>query len=197
MNEIWKNIEGHSGKYQVSSLGRVKSIKRYKDSHKRRTGVKETILKPQNDGHGYQMVTLYDRKNVMAKIHRLVAQAFVANGGNKRYVNHKDSNKCNNRLDNLEWVTFKENIVHAWEQGAYKMVVERAKAGIKPKRGVNQYTLSGEFIKTWASNADINRVFNVGTGNIWACCNGRRKQAGGFCWRYENSKEKGGNLRTS
>ena len=104
MNEIWKYIDGYEGLYKVSNLGRVKSL------NYRRSG-KERMLKPGNTGDGYLFVILY--KNGKIKyftIHRLVANAFLENPDHKSDVNHKDENKTNNRVDNLEWVTRKENI---------------------------------------------------------------------------------------
>lgn len=105
MEEIWKDIKGYEGDYQISNLGRVKSRKEQFGNVP-----KEIILKPVLTVWGYTRVGL--RKNKKAKnyfIHRLVAEAFVPNPYNKIYVNHIDSNKLNNAATNLEWVTAKEN----------------------------------------------------------------------------------------
>ena len=103
MNEIWKDIVGYEGLYQISNLGNVKSL------NYRRTG-KERILNPGNNGCGYLFVILCNNgKRKHFKIHRLVANAFLENPDNKSDVNHKDEDKTNNNVDNLEWMTRQEN----------------------------------------------------------------------------------------
>lgn len=108
MNEIWKEIEGFNGDYLISNLGRVKSLKNNKES----------ILKPFKSGGGYYKVAL--SKNKMSKtlyIHRLVAKAFIQNPENKPEINHIDGCKTNNQVTNLEWITHKQNIQHAYNAG--------------------------------------------------------------------------------
>lgn len=100
MEEIWKDIAGWEGSYQISTYGRVKSLKYGK----------ERILKPSKNSSGYLTVGLSIESRTFSKaIHRLVAIAFVPNPDNKLQVNHKDENKLNNNVNNLEWVTAKEN----------------------------------------------------------------------------------------
>ena len=99
MTEIWKNIEGYEGKYQVSNLGRVKSI----------IG-QEKVLHPKKHRNGHLQIGLHkDKKRKTMYIHRLVAQAFIPNPDNLPCVNHKDENPNNNNVDNLEWCTQKYN----------------------------------------------------------------------------------------
>lgn len=118
MNEIWRDIEGYEGLYQVSNLGRVKRLER-KSPHDRRGGIsilQEKILSPTDNGNGYKIISFRvpgSRKNYY--VHRLVAQAFVANPRNVDYVNHIDRNRENNSADNLEWCTQAENIAHSAE----------------------------------------------------------------------------------
>ena len=114
MEEIWKAIEGYEGKYEVSNLGRVRSLDRtiIGGAYNSPMFRKGTILKPQPKGYsGYVGLRLCkDGKGENVYIHRLVAKAFIPNPDNLLDVNHKDENKKNNRADNLEWVTRKENI---------------------------------------------------------------------------------------
>lgn len=113
MKEIFKDIPNYEGKYQVSNLGNVKSLKRrvkyWRGGYK---VIKEKILKPQKDFHGYYHVNLSkDSKTKVKKIHQLVAIAFLGHkpNGHKLVINHKDLNKLNNNVDNLEVVTNREN----------------------------------------------------------------------------------------
>ena len=110
--EIWRPIEGYEGLYEVSSYGRVKSLEK---SYIRKNGIidhkSERILIPIKDKDGYLQVKLYkDKKQYTRKLHRLVAEAFLDNPYNKPEVNHKDEDKTNNRVDNLEWCDGKYNI---------------------------------------------------------------------------------------
>lgn len=107
-NEIWKDIKGFEGIYKISNYGRVKSLKRFK---KRK---EDKILSPQIGKRGYYTISLWNnQKGTTKTIHRLIAEHFIKNNKNKREVNHKDGNKLNNNISNLEWVTPKENSVHA------------------------------------------------------------------------------------
>lgn len=111
MTEIWKPVKGYLGFYEISNLGRIKSLK---DNLGRD---RELILKPQKRKDGYFII---DIKRSTKFLHRLVAEAFIPNPENKPQVNHKDSNRGNNRFDNLEWVTASENMRHAYEYGNRK-----------------------------------------------------------------------------
>ena len=112
--EVWKEIKGYEGKYQISSFGRVKSVKRFaniKCGSKR--PIRERILKQDSDLLGYKRVSLsLNCKQKWHSVHRLVAIHFIINPGNKPEVNHKDKNTSNNLIENLEWVTKRENMVH-------------------------------------------------------------------------------------
>jgi len=105
---IWKDISGYEGLYQVSNTGIVRNIR----------SDKKGILKGSDNGHGYLQFSLYKTGKIKTyKAHRLVANAFIPNTDNKQDVNHKDGNKYNNKVENLEWVTKSENLKHAWDMG--------------------------------------------------------------------------------
>lgn len=124
MKEIWRDIEGYEGYYQISNLGRVKSLERdvYKsngDFHRRK---KEKIKTPKITSDGYSAVTLsVDCNNRTFSVHSLVAHAFIPKPCSKESleINHKDTNRKNNRMDNLEWVTHKENVAYSVSLGNY------------------------------------------------------------------------------
>jgi hypothetical protein len=125
--EIWKDIEGYEGLYQVSSCGRIKSLARsYKFGPNNEKILKARKSRKGKNGWSYPSVALY--KDNIAKfytIHRLVAIHFIPNLENKPQVNHKDGNKLNNNINNLEWATQSENSQHAWDSGLNNEVREK------------------------------------------------------------------------
>ena len=171
--ETWKNIKGYEGLYQVSSMGRVKSLER-KDCLGRI--VKERFLKPCIDRYGYLFVNLCaGGKKRTFFVHRLVCQAFHENPDNKPQVNHLNEDKTDNRVCNLEWATAKENLNHGTHNE--RMV----KTLSKP---ICQYTLDEKIVKTWASLTEVQRQTGFSQGNISEVANGNRKTAHGFIWKY-------------
>ena len=123
MKEIWKDIKGYEGLYKVSSRGRVKRLRRAYRAKSRGEGYhtridNDLIMSTGDNGKGYKVICL--RKNGEKKqkyVHRLVAKAFIANPENKDQINHKDCDKSNNHVSNLEWSTINENMKHASENG--------------------------------------------------------------------------------
>ena len=116
--ETWKPIAGYEGLYEISNFGRVKSLS--KVIGRRVKG--ETLLKVRISPYGYKMVSLCKEGKVFnASIHRLIADAFIPNPENKTQVNHKDGNKLNNDIKNLEWCTPSENINHAYKTGLHDL----------------------------------------------------------------------------
>ncbi len=182
MVEVWKDIKGYEGLYQVSNLGRVKSLERFKDNNGGKVKVSERIMRISVDTVGYNIICLTkNSKRKTHKIHRLVAEAFIPNLENKREVNHKDGNKQNNNVKNLEWATRKENMRHAYKTGLnggeHFFNNSTAKA-------VKQYDANMECIATYKSTAEASRKTGICQGNICYCCNGKRPTAGGYVWKY-------------
>lgn len=169
MQEKWKKIKDYEGLYEISNLGRIKRI--YKNG-------KTRILKPSFNEWGYFQINLSkNNKTKNFKIHRLVACAFLDNKNNNLQVNHIDGNKQNNKINNLEFCSAKENIQHAIKIGL------RNKTNTKK---VNQYDLHNNLITTWSSlkKAQI----NCNISHIVDCCKGKRKTAGDYKWSYANDR---------
>ena len=171
IEELWKDIPGYEGLYQVSNYGRIKSFKLKK----------ERILKLRQSRCGYLLVVLYnfEHQSKCYSVHRLVAQCFVKNPNNKLTVNHKDENKLNNNANNLEWLT-------SLEQNLYGTRIQRLKQKLYKK--VNQYDLDGNYIKTWNSIKDVETKLGISSSHITGCCkhNYGRKTIGGYRWEYAN-----------
>lgn len=166
--EIWRDIEGYHN-YQVSNLGRVKSLNYNK------TG-KEKILKNSKNKDGYLFARLYKEGKVKTfKVHRLVAQVFIPNPDNLPQVNHKDENKTNNCVENLEWCTAQYNTNY----GTHNERMAKAKS-----LHILQFNKEGNFIRKWESIRDIERDLDFNNGNISKCCKGKYKTAYGFKWCY-------------
>ena len=166
--EIWKDILGYEGLYQVSNYGRVRSL------NYNHTG-KVKLLKSRVNKHGYNLVYLFKYKLKGLQIHRLVAQAFIPNPLNLPQVNHKDENKLNNYVDNLEWCDAKYNVNYG---------NRNKKVANKLSKTVLQFTLDGEFVKEWSSTMECSRNgFNQ--GSVAACCRGERKKHKNFKWCFK------------
>jgi len=185
--EIWKDIQGYEGLYQVSDLGRVKSLRR---SVVGDDGVKQPvfgcILKPWKN-HGYNFVTLCNYDHDKKSVHRLVGDAFISNDKNKPEINHKNGKKADNRVENLEWVNHSENQIHAYRV-LNKKRVHLGKFGKDHNRSkaVLQFTKSGEFIGEYGSQYEVQRKTKIGQSCISAACSGKTKSAGGFIWKIKN-----------
>ena len=163
--ENWKEIAGYEELYEVSDLGRVKSLGNNKSG-------KEKILKLQKDKYGYFQVGLYkDGKAKKSKVHRLVAEAFIPNPNNLETVNHKDEDKTNNAVCNLEWMSRGDNVAYSRPQLAKRRVQMLDKK-------------TGELLATFPSTREAERVTGINQGSISHCCNGKLKSAGGYKWRY-------------
>ena len=171
MIEIWRDIIGYEGMYQISNTGNVKSLVR-------KNNKVEKILKPAINTEGYKHVILFKNKvSHNTRIHRLVARHFIENPLNKKCVNHIDGVKTNNNVTNLEWVTNSENIRHAFKMGLLKKKIPHLK--------VLQFDKQDNFIKEWNSVTEIETTLSIVSTSIYSCCWGKRKSAGGFKWKYK------------
>lgn len=169
MEEVWRPVRN----FEVSDIGRVKSIDRYVRCGDGVRLVKGKLLTQSISSNGYYMVSDGKYKSVL--VHRLVAEAFLPNPDNLPCVNHKDENKLNNRVDNLEWCTYEYNNNY----GSHNESMVKSKS--KP---VYQYTLDGELVNEWPSLIECHRQTGYSYGNIGEVCNGNRKTAYGYRWTY-------------
>lgn len=177
MNEVWKDVEGYEGLYQVSNLGRVKSLQRITKIRHAIRIEKEKILKQhKNIKSGYMYVYLSNNgKNKGFRIHRLVAETFIPNPNDLPQINHKDENKENNNVDNLEWCTAKYNC-------NYGSFIEKNKKAKYKK--IIQYDLKCNYINTWNSVKEASIKLNILNTSISKCLKEKRNKAGGYIWKY-------------
>lgn len=185
MQEIWKDIEGYEGLYQVSNLGNVKSLN-YRNMKK------PHLLKPKVTHDGYYRLNLCKDGILKSRtIHILVARAFIPNPDNKPQVNHIDGNKQNNCVSNLEWVTGKENIRHAIDTGLRKIENHKYLKGSShyASKPVLQYDLDGNFIKKWGCQQEAVRFYGCSKSMIGNAASGRLRTAMGSIWRYYDGSD--------
>ena len=173
--EIWKDIKGFEGSYQISSLGRVKSLDRtvvYKDG---RTHIhKGQIMTGSDNGKGYKTIDLYTgNKRTKKLIHRLVAETFIDNPLNKNEIDHIDTDKTNNRVENLRWVTHTENKLNP---------ITRELTSKINSIPVIQLSLKGKTLKYFDSAKIASEQTGINHSNINLNCNNKYKSAGGYRW---------------
>lgn len=172
--EIWKDVVGYEGLYQVSNFGNVK---------------RTFILKPHIDRKGYYFVNLsMNGKVKCVRVHQLVGKAFIDNPYSKKEINHKNGNKLDNRVENLEWVSHKENMEHAYRNklispNCFKKCVLCAKE--KNRKPISQIE-SGIVIAIYESISQAQR--QTGIKHISCAATGKRKTAGGYEWKYLDKK---------
>lgn len=192
MEEIWKDIAGYEGIYQVSNLGKIRSCERkifYKKGSPRSSYKTEAskIMSQHLSSSGYYVVTFGSGgKHRTFSVHRIVAQAFILNQENKPQVNHIDGNRLNNCANNLKWATASENGLHAYKNGLSR----RLKGELSPhKVAVLQFEKDGTFVKKWPCMVEAARALNGEKAGIHAVCCGRKhhKTYKGYIWKYAGS----------
>lgn len=165
MKEIWKDIPGYEGLYQVSNLGNVRSLN-YNHTNEIR------LLTPENNC-GYLR---YQLKGKHYGAHKLVAMTFITNPNKLTQINHIDGNKHNNMVENLEWCTPKENTIHALQSG----LVDMHKIIMRDKK-------TNKIIKIFDNILELRKTIKLKSyTHIYDCCRKTRKSAYGYRWEYEN-----------
>ena len=173
MNEIWKDIKGYEGLYQISNLGQVKSLARPINNFNQ-CCTKDKLLKG-GIKRGYrQVILLKDNKRKYASVHRLVAEAFLPNPHNLPIINHKDENKLNNNVSNLEWCSTKYNVNYG------NCITKRANSKKKPVQRIDK---DGK-IYTYLSATDAGKELGINPNFISRCCTGKRKTLYGETWNF-------------
>ena len=174
MKEIWQDIEEYEGIYQISNFGRIKRLYCNK---------KEKVLKPFIK-NGYYTVRLSKKSKVKNfRVHRLIGKAFIKNPNNYNIIDHINGIKTDNKFENLEWVTHKENTRRAWQQGL--CTGTKGKLGIQNKKSIKILQLkNGKVINEFYGTYEAQRITGIANSSINECCRDKRKTAGGYEWKY-------------
>lgn len=184
MTEIWKDIEGFEGAYQISNLGNLKSLARIVKNGRGFRKVGERILKPVVGTCGYYQYPLKQgNKHKTILIHIEVAKAFIYNPYSYIEVNHKDENRLNNSVSNLEWCTRQYNNTYLKRK---QREIETQQNTHPSNKKIQQYTKNGVLIKEYQSLREAERETKINHSNISDCINNKRKSAGGFIWLVSN-----------
>ena len=181
--EIWKDIIGYEGLYQISNCGNVKSLL-FGPKNRNTTKHKPQLLKQSLSSTGYSHVQLYkDGISKTINVHRMVAIAFLPNPDGKPEINHIDANRSNNNVNNLEWVTHIDNLKHAVKLGNRRPPSPKGSTkGRTHKYSIIQYSLNGEFIKRWECVKDISTAMDLNENPIFSCLNNHCETSYGYIW---------------
>ena len=189
--EIWKDIEGYEGLYQVSNRGRVKSLSRKVTNAM--FSINEHFVKVVDNGNGYKSVSLWkDNKGKHFYVHRLVALAFVPNSNGYKYINHKDEDKSNNDVSNLEWCTAKYNCNY----GNHTKKLKKSYILNGNNRPIDVYDMKGTFLKTFDCSNEVCKELGVQRRGLYLACQGVTKSCKGYRFafhgeplkKYENGR---------
>ena len=168
ISEEWKAVPGFEGWYEVSSLGKVRSVDRvvnYKDSSKAQK--KGKILRPKVGKHGYlEVILVMNGYRKTSRVHRLVATSFIANPNNLPSINHINEDKLDNRVENLEWCSVKQNTLYSMREIP-----------------IGQYDLDGNLIATFNHYTEAGESVGGNKHGVYKCCKGKLKTYKGYVWR--------------
>lgn len=196
MEEVWKDVVGYEGLYQVSNLGRVKSVDRTIFRSSTPQKVKGKIISQGLLNSGYKAVSLwYKKKRKAFTVHRLVANAFLEKVDGKDFIDHINGVRTDNRANNLRWCTRIENsnfpIARSKYIAANKKRVEKIrKIRSEHSLEVLQLTTEGLVVKKWSSVKEASENLGILTSGIYASCVGAKKTAGGYKWKYVDDLNK-------
>lgn len=177
--EMWAPVPNTDGKIEVSTMGRVRSLLR-----------DERILKAQTNRKGYAVVRVtVNRRKFSIRVHRAVAEAFIPNPNGLPQVNHKDGNKGNNAISNLEWVSDMENKTHAIEHGLWEGVfAASARENERRKKPIRAINLATRECIVFPSMSEAERA--IGTRHINECIRGKRSHANGWTFSYAEAQRR-------
>lgn len=182
--EIWKFINGYEDLFEISSKGKIRTLyKKHMNKYIKLPQYIYSTLTEDKDGYLTKIFEYYKNNKKNIKIHRLVATYFIPNPLNLPCVNHINGVKSDNRVENLEWVSVKENNEHSYR------VLGRVGVGKKKKKIVQRNRLTNEVIKIWDCARDIRLELGFSAKSISCACYGRQKTAYGFIWEFYKEKD--------
>lgn len=185
--EIWKDVKGYEGYYQISNLGNLKSVDREVQHSRGGTRIlKGKTIRPGKTNWYYLVCLQKHGKRKYTTIHRLIAIAFIPNPENKPFINHINANGFDNRIENLEWCTQSENIKHAYKMGAPSPKPMLGRTGYDSSTGkeIIQMDMEGNIIKKYGSGMQAAKELNLSQAKISECARGKKIQYNGYKWKY-------------
>lgn len=175
-DEIWRPVIGYEGRYEVSNLGRIKSLSRIVDNGYSRRKIRERILSQNLSHSGYRFIVVTkDGKQHSLRVHRLVAMAFIKNPHGYNEVNHKNEIKTDNRVENLEWCNREYNNNYG---------TRNLRIGIYASKRVAMLDMEGNVLRIFPSEKSAEEYLGVRGGHIGQCCHGSRLTVGGYKWAF-------------